>query len=153
MVKKKVTIAIASDHAGYKYKEQIKAFLSAKGYGIKDFGAYSEESIDYPLTIKPAAEAVSAGTCDFGIILGGSGNGEAIVANKIKEIRCAVCWNPKSARLAKEHNNANIISLGQRMMSIATVYKIIDTWLLATFKGERHARRISQIENIEKASP
>jgi ribose 5-phosphate isomerase B len=139
-------IAIASDHAGYMYKEKIKEFLVSKGYKVEDFGTYSEESVDYPLFIRPAAEAVARGECDDGVILGGSGNGEAIVANKVKGIRCAVCWSRDSARLAREHNNANIISLGQRMMTQETALAIVETWLSASFEGGRHERRIQQIE-------
>ena len=139
-------IAIASDHAGYMYKEKIKEHLILNGYEVKDFGTASDESVDYPLFIRPAAEAVADNECDQGIILGGSGNGEAIVANKVRGIRCAVCWNEDSARLAREHNNANIISLGQRMMTLETALKIVDTWLSAKFEGGRHERRIKQIE-------
>jgi ribose 5-phosphate isomerase B len=139
-------IAIASDHAGYRYKEKIKEFLQSKGQEVQDFGTDSEESVDYPVFIRPAAEAVAQGECDQGIILGGSGNGEAIVANKVKGIRCAVCWSRESARLAREHNNANIISLGQRMMGEETALEIVETWLTATFEGGRHERRIQQIE-------
>jgi ribose 5-phosphate isomerase B len=141
-----LTIAIASDHAGYQYKEKIKEFLISKGHKVQDYGTHSEESVDYPLLIRPAAEAVARGECDQGIILGGSGNGEAIVANKVKGIRCAVCWDTESARLAREHNNANIISLGQRMMSIETALQVVEMWLSAAFEGGRHERRIKQIE-------
>ena len=146
MKKELLKIAIASDHAGYLYKEKIKEFLASKGHSVKDFGTNSEESVDYPLYIRPAAEAVARGEYDQGIILGGSGNGEAMVANKVRGIRCAVCWNKDSARLAREHNNANIISLGQRMMSIETALEVVDTWLSAAFEGGRHERRIEQIE-------
>lgn len=139
-------IAIASDHAGYQYKEKIKEHLASMGYQVKDFGAESEEPVDYPLFIRPAAEAVARGECDQGIVLGGSGNGEAIVANKVRGIRCAVCWNIDSARLAREHNDANVISLGQRMMGLETALEIVDTWLSAQFEGGRHKRRIEQIE-------
>ncbi len=139
-------IAIASDHAGYRYKEKIKEHLTSMGYQVKDFGTDSEEPVDYPLFIRPAAEAVARGECDQGIVLGGSGNGEAIVANKVRGIRCAVCWNTDSARLAREHNDANVISLGQRMMSPETALEIVDTWLSAQFEGGRHKRRIEQIE-------
>jgi ribose 5-phosphate isomerase B len=139
-------IAIASDHAGYRYKEKIKEFLVSKGNEVQDFGTDSEVSVDYPLFIRPAAEAVARGECDQGIILGGSGNGEAIVANKVKGIRCAVCWSKESACLAREHNNANIISLGQRMMGEETALEIVEAWLTASFEGGRHERRIQQIE-------
>ena len=141
-----LSIAIASDHAGYQYKEKIKEFFEKEGYEVRDFGTDSEEMMDYPLTIRPAAEAVANGTCDVGVIFGGSGNGEAIVANKVKGIRCAVCWNVESARFAKEHNKANIISMGQRMISIENTIDIVKTWLSAKFQGGRHLRRISLIE-------
>ncbi len=146
MSKQPLKIAIASDHAGYLYKERIKEFLASKGYNVKDFGTNSEESVDYPLYIRPAAVAVANGECDQGIILGGSGNGEAMVANKVRGVRCAVCWNKDSARLAREHNNANIISLGQRMMTVETALEVVETWLSAKFEGGRHERRIGQIE-------
>lgn len=139
-------IAVASDHAGYLYKERIKEYLVSRGYQVTDFGTDSEEPVDYPQFIRPAAEAVAKGEFDQGIILGGSGNGEAIVANKVRGIRCAVCWSRDSARLAREHNNANIISLGQRMISMETAIEIVDTWLASTFEGGRHEKRINQIE-------
>lgn len=141
-----LSIAIASDHAGYRYKERIKSHLESRGYAVRDFGTSSEEAVDYPLFIRPAAESVARGDCDLGIMLGGSGNGEAMVANKVRGIRCAVCWNRDSARLAREHNNANIISLGQRMMSPGTAIEIVDAWLSATYEGGRHERRIKMIE-------
>ncbi len=141
-------IAIASDHAGYRYKERIKEFLVSKGYQIQDFGTNSEDPVDYAVYIRPAAKAVARGECNLGIILGGSGNGEAIVANKEKGIRCAVCWNKDSARLSKEHNDAKVISLGQRMMSIDTALEIVDVWLSAHFEGGRHEKRIKQIEPL-----
>lgn len=139
-------IAVASDHAGYKYKEMVKKHLLSKNYQVEDFGTDSEESVDYPLYIRPAAEAVASGACDEGVIFGGSGNGEAMVANKVKGIRCAVCWNRESARLAREHNDANIISIGQRMVTLEQAVEIVDAWQMAKFEGGRHDRRIKQIE-------
>lgn len=139
-------IAIASDHAGYQYKEKIKRHLASKGHQVEDFGTNSEEPVDYPFFIRPAAEAVARGEYDQGIVLGGSGNGEAMVANKVRGIRCAVCWTADSARLAREHNDANIISLGQRMMTPETALQIVDAWLSAKFEGGRHKRRIELIE-------
>jgi ribose 5-phosphate isomerase B len=139
-------IAIASDHAGYQYKEKIKAHLASQKHQIEDFGTHSEEPVDYPLFIRPAAEAVARGDSHKGIVLGGSGNGEAMVANKVRGIRCAVCWNTESARLAREHNDANMISLGQRMIAPETVLEIVDAWLSAQFEGGRHKRRIEQME-------
>lgn len=144
-----VKLVIASDHAGYEYKERIKTFLTERGYQVKDFGTDSERSVDYPLFIRPAAEAVASGEYDLGIILGSSGNGEAMVANKVKGIRCAVCWNVETARLARAHNNANMISIGQRLVPLETALTIVDTWLSATFEGGRHQRRITQIAGQE----
>ena len=139
-------IGLAADHAGYRSKEIIKRHLEALGYQIRDFGTDSEKSVDYPQYIRPVAEAVAAGACTLGIVLGGSGNGEAIVANKIRGIRCAVCWSVESARLAKEHNNANMISIGRRLVAEDVALAIVDTWLTAEFAGGRHENRIRQIE-------
>ena len=139
-------IALASDHAGFEYKEKIREYLTGKGIEVCDFGTASAESVDYPDFIRPAAQAVAAGDCQAGIVLGGSGNGEAMAANKVKGIRCAVCWNEDSARLAREHNNANVISLGQRMMDQGTALRIVDTWLGAAYEGGRHQQRIDKIE-------
>ena len=118
-------IAIGSDHAGFTYKEKIKKFLSALGHKVTDFGTHSEESVDYPLFIRPVAEAVARGEAERGVVLGGSGNGEAMAANRIKGVRCALCWNVETARLARQHNDTNIISLGQRMMSEEDALKIV----------------------------
>src|ERR1022692_5218310 len=108
-------ISLGTDHAGFRYKEKVKALLTELGHEVKDFGTFNEEPVDYPLFIRPAAEAVARGECERGIVLGGSGNGEAIVANKVRGIRCALCWNLESARLSRGHNDANVLSLGQRM--------------------------------------
>ena len=110
-------IAIGSDHAGFAYKEKIKALLTSLGHNVEDFGTHSEESVDYPLFIRPVALAVARGEAKRGVVLGGSGNGEAMCANRVKGIRCALCWNVESARLSRLHNDANMISLGQRMMT------------------------------------
>ncbi len=141
-----MNIAIASDHAGFEYKEVLKEHLKEKGHAVYDFGTDSNASCDYPDFIRPAAEAVARGECDIGIVLGGSGNGEAIAANKVKGIRCGLCWNMESAALTKEHNNANMISLGQRMMTREDALKIVDTWMTADYEGGRHQRRIDKIE-------
>ena len=140
-------IALGTDHAGFNLKEIIKAHLAAKGYPLADFGTDSNDPVDYPDYIRPAAESVSKGICDLGIVFGGSGNGEAMVANKVKGIRCGLCWNEKSARLTKEHNNANIIAIGARMVSKEKGIQIVDTWLNAKYQGGRHERRIKKIEN------
>ena len=102
--------------------------------------------VDYPDFIRPAAESVAKGETDLGIVLGGSGNGEAIVANKVRGVRCAVCWNENSARLGKQHTHANVISFGERMVSEAEAIRIVDAWLHAEFEGGRHLRRIEKIE-------
>src|SRR5437879_2065418 len=139
-------IAIASDHAGFDYKEQIKNLLRDAGHEVRDFGTHSVERVDYPLFIRPAAEAVARGECERGIVLGGSGNGEAIVANKVRGIRCALCWNLETARLAREHNDSNVLSLGQRMIPEELAIEIVKIWLVTAFEGGRHARRIALIE-------
>jgi ribose 5-phosphate isomerase B len=139
-------IAIGSDHAGYRYKELIKQHLTAAGHEVTDLGTDSTEPVDYPLFIRPVAEAVAAGKAERGIVLGGSGNGEAIVANRVKGIRCALCWNTESARLGRAHNDANMISLGERMIEETDLMAIVDTWLTTPFDGGRHARRIAEID-------
>lgn len=142
------TIAIASDHAGFAYKEAIKKHLTGQGFSVRDFGADSDISTDYPRYVRPAAEAVARGECNLGIVLGGSGNGEAITANKVKGIRCAVCWSEDTAKWAKQHNNANVISIGQRTISEEMALKVVDIWLSTEFEGGRHIARISQIEPV-----
>ncbi len=140
-------IAIASDHAGFSYKEQIKVFLLERGHEVIDFGTDSTEPVDYPDIVRPAAEAVANGEFERGIVLGGSGTGEAMVANKTAGIRCALCWDLLSGRLSREHNDANMLSLGERMMPIHEALGIVDIWLSTPFEGGRHKRRV---ENIEK---
>ena len=139
-------IALASDHAGFEYKEQIKKLLPKLGHEVRDFGTSNNEPVDYPRFIRPAAEAVGRGECDRGIVLGGSGNGEAIVANKVRGIRCALCWNLESARLSRQHNDANVLSLGQRLISLETALEIVKVWLVTPFEGGRHEARLRQIE-------
>lgn len=141
-------IAIGSDHAGYRYKEEIKSFLLEEGYEVQDFGTHSEESVDYPLFIRPVAEAVASGDCERGIVLGGSGNGEAMAANRVRGARCALCWNEESARLGRQHNDANMISLGQRMMSLEDALEIVQIWLDTPFEGGRHIRRIQLLDQM-----
>lgn len=139
-------IAIGSDHAGFLYKELLTSHLKALGYLVQDFGTNSTETVDYPDFIRPTAESVANGDNDYGIVIGGSGNGEAIVANKVNGIRCAVCWNEQSAKLAKEHNNANMISIGERLINEKDVIRIVDIWLNSIFQGGRHQLRIDKIE-------
>lgn len=140
-------IAIASDHAGFEYKEAIREWLLARGHDVKDFGTFSNQSVDYPDFIRPAAEAVARGEFERGIVLGGSGNGEAIVANKVRGVRCGLCWNEESARLNRQHNDGNVLSLGQRMMSRELALRIVEIWLTTPFEGGRHIGRIRKIES------
>lgn len=139
-------IAIGSDHAGFTYKEKIRKVLAEQGHKVQDLGTYSEESVDYPQWIRPVAEAVANGEYQRGIVLGGSGNGEAIVANKVRGIRCTLCWNVESAKFARQHNDANVLSIGQRLVSEQTALEVVDAWLNTEFEGGRHERRIKQIE-------
>lgn len=139
-------IAIGSDHAGYRYKEMLRAALAARGHDVADFGTHSPEPVDYPVFIRPVAEAVARGEYERGIVLGGSGNGEAIVANRVRGVRCTLCWNVASARLAREHNDANVLSLGERMVGEREALEIVETWLSTPFEGGRHARRIALID-------
>lgn len=139
-------IALASDHAGFAYKERIKEMLLAEGHQVEDFGTHSKKACDYPRFIRPAAQAVAEGRCERGVVLGGSGNGEAMVANRIRGVRCAVCWDVRSAVLSRRHNDANVLSLGQRMMSAEAALEIVKVWLATPFEGGRHARRIQEID-------
>ena len=139
-------IAIGSDHAGFRYKEKVKELLQNLGHDVTDFGTHSAEAVDYPRFIRPVAKAVARGEFERGLVLGGSGNGEAITANRVKGIRCALCWNVKSARLGRQHNNANVISIGERMVSLGTAFKIVRVWLDTPFEGGRHQRRIDLID-------
>jgi ribose 5-phosphate isomerase B len=143
---KKFSIAIGSDHAGYRYKGIIVDMLRADGYEITDMGTHSDEAVDYPLYIRPVAEAVARGEYDRGIVLGGSGNGEAIVANRVRGVRCTLCWNVESARLGRAHNDANVLSIGERMVSAEDMRAIVTTWLETPFDGGRHERRIREID-------
>jgi len=140
-------IALASDHAGYRYKTLLAKHLSSLGHEVKDFGTSSEDPVDYPDFILPAAEAVARRECERGIVLGGSGNGEAIAANRVKRVRCALCWNEEVARLARQHNDANVISLGQRLISEQQAIAIVNTWLTTPFEGGRHIRRIQKLDD------
>jgi ribose 5-phosphate isomerase B len=139
-------IAIGSDHAGFDYKQEIIQFLRGGGHEVKDFGTNSTEPVDYPVYIRPVAEAVAAGEFERGIVLGGSGNGEAIVANRVWGIRCAVCWSLDSARMSRRHNDANVLSLGQRMIDLKTALEIVRVWLETPFEGGRHRHRIEMID-------
>src|SRR5512137_430755 len=128
-------IAIASDHAGFQFKDKIREFLEGLGHSVTDFGTHSEAPVDYPLFIRPVAEAVARHEFDRGIVLGGSGNGEAIVANRVKGIRCGVVWSEQVAIWNRSHNDANVISLGQRTVSEAEALHLVKVWLATEFEG------------------
>ena len=139
-------ISLASDHAGFRYKTLIAAHLRALGHEVQDFGTDSERPVDYPDFIRPAAAAVAAGECERGVVLGGSGNGEAMAANRFRGVRCALAWSVESARLARAHNDANMISLGQRLIPEELVLAIVDAWLVTPFEGGRHLARIAKLD-------
>ena len=148
MSEPKYRIAVGSDHAGYRYKGMIVAMLRAAGHDVMDMGTHSDEAVDYPLFIRPVAEAVARGEYERGIVLGGSGNGEAIVANRVRGVRCTLCWNVESAKLGRAHNDANVLSLGERMVSIDEMRAIVNTWLETPFDGGRHERRVREIDEV-----
>jgi ribose 5-phosphate isomerase B len=148
MAQEKFRIAIGSDHAGFRYKGLIIDMLGEAGHDVTDMGTYSDEAVDYPLFIRPVAESVARGEHDRGIVLGGSGNGEAIVANRVRGVRCTLCWNVESAKLGRSHNNANVLSIGERMVSVDEMRAIVETWLHTPFEGGRHERRIREIDEI-----
>ena len=139
-------IAIGSDHEGFRYKEIIKQNLAGLGHEVIDFGTDSETPVDYPLFIRPVALAVAGGEAERGIVLGGSGNGEAMAANRVKGVRCALCWNTDSARLSRRHNDANMLSLGQRLLAEEVALEIVRVWLETPFEGGRHQRRIQLLD-------
>jgi ribose 5-phosphate isomerase B len=143
---KTLSIALGSDHAGFAYKEKIKAALLAAGHTVRDFGTYSEAACDYPDWIRPVAEAVARGEYERGIVLGGSGNGEAIVANRVRGIRCGVCWNEQVAAWNRSHNDANVLAIGQRTVSEAEALALVRVWLATAFEGGRHLTRINKID-------
>jgi ribose 5-phosphate isomerase B len=142
-------IAIGSDHAGFRYKEILKSALAARGHEVVDCGTHSDAAVDYPIYIRPVAEAVASGACDRGIVLGGSGNGEAIVANRMRGIRCTIAWNLESARVGRSHNDSNVLSLGQRFVLETELAGILDAWLDTPFDGGRHLRRIKLIDAMD----
>jgi ribose 5-phosphate isomerase B len=144
-------IALGTDHAGFRMKEVIKDFLLSLGHEPIDYGCHSEESVHYPIYVKYAASTVVQGICDLAIVFGGSGNGETIAANKVSGIRCALCWNAETGRLAREHNDANCISIGGRVVPESDAKAAVKAWLNASFEGGRHAVRIGMLE--EKLPP
>jgi ribose 5-phosphate isomerase B len=145
-LKRVMKISLGSDHAGFKLKEKVKALLGELGHEVKDVGTFAADPpVDYPLFIRPAAEAVARGECDRGIVFGGSGNGEAMVANKVHGVRCALCWSLESARLSRRHNDANVLSLGERLIEESLALEIVRTWLTTEFEGGRHVSRVAML--------
>ena len=144
-------IALAADHAGYEEKEKIKTTLDELGLEYEDMGTYSCDSVDYPDYAQKVGEAVAGGEYDQGLLVCGSGTGMAIAANKVPGVRAAVAWNEDIARLAREHNNANVLSLAARFTSVEEMGKILRAWFGAHFDGGRHERRVEKISEIEKA--
>ena len=142
-------VAVASDHAGYPLKGPILEWLRELGHEPVDFGTHSTERVDYPDLIAPAAQAVASGECDVGIVLGGSGTGEAIVANKVRGIRCVEAADPVTARLGREHNDANVLSIGARIVGEAVARGCVEAFLEARFEGGRHVQRIEKITALE----
>ena len=138
-------ILLASDHAGYCYKMMISSYLRKHGHVVDDLGTQSLEPVDYPDFVFPAARAVASGQCQRGIVIGGSGNGEAMAANKIKGIRCALCWDEESARLSRLHNDANMLALGERLISEEMALRIVQVWIDTEFEGGRHITRVRKL--------
>lgn len=144
-----MTIAIGSDHGGLLLKEEIKKHLSQQGISVEDFGTYSEESVDYPDFAQKVSEAVISEKCKRGILVCGTGIGISIAANKVAGIRAALCSDSFSARMSREHNDANILCLGERVLGQGLALEIVDVWLKASFAGGRHENRVKKIHQIE----
>ncbi|HEX2258532.1 MAG TPA: ribose 5-phosphate isomerase B [Actinomycetota bacterium] len=142
-------IAIGSDHAGFRLKQSLVEYLSDKGHEVQDLGTDSEESVDYPKYCSAVARAVVGGQAERGIVLGGSGQGEAMSANKVHGARAALCNDLFTARLARQHNNSNILSMGARIVATGLAHEIVDTFLATEFEGGRHIPRLEQISDIE----
>jgi ribose 5-phosphate isomerase B len=143
-------IAIGSDHGGYELKTQVVSFLMEKGFEVKDYGTFNRESVDYPDYGLAVAEAVKNGECEKGIVICGTGLGISIAANKVPGVRAALCMNSFMARMSREHNNANVLALGGRVLGVELAMDIVDTWLKAEFSGGRHGRRVGKIFEIER---
>lgn len=145
-----IRIAMGADHAGFPMKEELKAFLEAEGHEVIDCGTDSEEPVDYPVFSAAAAREVAEGRADRAIVLGGSGQGEQITANKIRGIRAALCHDLYTARLAREHNDANVLGMGARVIAPAYAKEVVRMWLETPFAGGRHTQRVEQIATIER---
>jgi ribose 5-phosphate isomerase B len=145
-VSARVRIGVASDHAGFRYKTLVAGHLRDLGHEVEDFGAASEDPVDYPDFIRPLAIAVAEGKLERGFAFGGSGNGEAMTANRVRGVRCAVAWDLESARLSRAHNDANVLSMGQRLVPEGQLLAIVDLWLATAFEGGRHVGRIRKLD-------
>jgi ribose 5-phosphate isomerase B len=142
-------VAIGSDHAGFDYKQRLIALLTELGCEVVDFGTASRDAVDYPDFVHPVAKAVAHGNAQRGIVLGGSGNGEAMAANRHRGVRCALCWSEETARLARAHNDANVLSLGQRTIPEDLALRIVKIWMQTPFEGGRHVPRIQKLDAFE----
>lgn len=145
-----VRIAIGSDHAGFPLKQELKAFLEQEGHEVLDLGTDSEEPVDYPAFCAAVARAVAEGAAERGILLGGSGQGEQIAANKVHGVRAALCNDLYTASLSREHNDANVLTIGARIVAPTLAKEIVRLWLAAPFEGGRHVRRLEEISEIER---
>jgi ribose 5-phosphate isomerase B len=139
---------VASDHAGFRYKTLVAEHLRRLGHDVQDFGTDSEQPVDYPDFIHPLAVAVAEGKVERGLVFGGSGNGEAITANRVRGVRCAVTWSEESARLSRAHNDANVLSFGERLVPEDQLLPIVDVWLTTPFEGGRHIARIRKLDQF-----
>jgi len=146
-------VAVAADHAGYPLKGPVIEWLCELGHEPVDFGTASTEAVDYPDVIAPAARAVAAGDCERGVVLGGSGTGEGIVANKIRGVRCVVASEPVTARLGREHNDANVLSMGTRIVGTELARACVEAFMDGRYQGGRHQRRIDKISDLERHAP
>jgi ribose 5-phosphate isomerase B len=145
-----VRIAMGCDHAGYPLKEELKVFLKEEGHEVEDLGTDSEEMVDYPDFCAAAARAVVEGRAERGIVLGGSGQGEQLAANKVRGTRAALCNDLYLAELSRRHNDANVLAMGGRIVAVALAREIVRLWLATPFEGGRHARRLQQVAEIER---
>lgn len=143
-------IAIGADHAGFELKQHLVAFLGAAGHKVDDFGTHSTESVDYPPICAAVGRAVRDGKADLGIVLGGSGQGEQLAANKVRGVRAALCNCLYTAKMARSHNNANVLSMGARVVGVGLAEEIVTTFLATEFEGGRHERRVTQLAEIEE---
>jgi ribose 5-phosphate isomerase B len=142
-------VVVAADHAGYRLKVVVAEHLRASGHEVLDLGTHSEDPVDYPPLCAAAGRAVVAGQAEFGIVMGGSGQGETLSANKVRGVRAALCLGEYTARLARQHNNANVLGLGGRILGDGLATSIVDIFLSTPFEGGRHERRVAQIAQIE----